>query len=154
MLNTPEKWMNEALNEAKKADNINEVPIGAVIVKDSKIIGRGHNTRESTQCATRHAEIIAIEDACKKLNSWRLWECELFVTIEPCLMCSGAIISSQIDKIFFGARDPKAGAVYSLYNTLSDNRLNHQVVVTEKILDRQSEDIIKTFFKKIRKLKK
>ena len=147
-------FMKEALKEAYYAKLIDEVPIGAVIVYDNKIIGRGHNLREHSQDATAHAEMLAINEACAFLNSWRLWDCQLFVTIEPCLMCSGAIINSQISNVYFGARNAKFGATRSLYQTLEDSRLNHQVQVQEGILADETSNIMKSFFKASRLKKK
>lgn len=147
-------YMNEAIKEAQFAKMIDEVPIGAVVVHDGKIIGRGHNLREHSQDSTTHAEVLAITEACAYLKSWRLWDCQLFVTIEPCLMCSGTIINSQLPQVFFGARDPKAGAVRSLYTVLEDTRLNHQVAVHEGIEADRASMLMKTFFKEIRKRRK
>lgn len=141
-------FMRAALVEAQKAFIIGEVPIGAVIVYDGKIIGRGHNLREHLNDGIAHAEIMAIQEACGALNSWRLIDCDIYVTIEPCLMCSGAIINSRIRSVYFGSRDPKAGAVESLYQVLGDSRLNHQVNVTEGILSDQCSQIMKDFFLK------
>ncbi|AEV94797.1 nucleoside deaminase [Pediococcus claussenii] len=147
-------YMLEALEEANNARLIDEVPIGAVVVKNGEIIGRGHNLREHGQDATMHAEVLAIIEACEYLHSWRLWDCQLFVTIEPCLMCSGTIINAQIPSVYFGARDPKAGAVRSLYHVLEDDRLNHQVTVEEGILAEKSANLMKQFFKEIREKRK
>ncbi|MFD1123996.1 tRNA adenosine(34) deaminase TadA [Lentilactobacillus raoultii] len=152
--NRDEKFMTAALDEAKKAYLIGEVPIGAVIVKDNQIIGRGHNLREHLHDGVAHAEILAIEEACRYLRSWRLIDCELYVTIEPCLMCSGAIINSRISRVVYGARDPKAGAARSLYQVLEDSRLNHRVTVSEGILQTACSQIMKKFFKAARKRKK
>ena len=147
-------YMKEALVEANYAWMIDEVPIGAVVVHDGQIIGRGHNLRGHGQDSTMHAEVLAITEACEYLHSWRLWDCQLFVTIEPCLMCSGAIINSQLPEVYFGARDPKAGAVRSLYTVLEDDRLNHRVNVTEGVLQEESSTIMKEFFKTIREKRK
>lgn len=143
-------FMRAALQEAAKAFLIDEVPIGAVVVKNGNIIGRGHNVREFLNDSIGHAEIMAIQEACNNLQSWRLIDCQLYVTIEPCLMCSGAIINSRIQKVIFGARDPKAGAVRSLYQVLEDPRLNHQVVVEEGLMAEQASHIMKLFFKQAR----
>lgn len=147
-------YMKAALNEALQAYMIGEVPIGAVVVKDGQIIGRGHNLREHLNDGVAHAEIMAIEEACRTLRSWRLIDCELYVTIEPCLMCAGAIINSRIKRVIFGARDQKAGAVASLYEVMADARLNHQVTVTEGVLQTACSQIMKTFFRAARKRKK
>ncbi|MDH5104939.1 MAG: tRNA adenosine(34) deaminase TadA [Lentilactobacillus diolivorans] len=148
------QFMRAALTEAQKAFLIGEVPIGAVVVKDNRIIGRGHNLREHLNDGVAHAEIMAIEEACAYLQSWRLIDCDLYVTIEPCLMCSGAIINSRINHVIFGSRDEKAGAVRSLYQVLEDSRLNHQVTVSEGILADQCSQIMKDFFKAARKKKR
>ncbi|WP_434520314.1 tRNA adenosine(34) deaminase TadA [Pediococcus sp. M21F004] len=151
-------FMSLALEEARKAKFMGEVPIGAIIVHKNQIVGRGHNLREQNQDATAHAEVVAIQDACRTLKSWRLWDCQLFVTVEPCMMCSGAIINSQLPEIYFGTRDPKAGTVQSLYQLLNDQRLNHQVRVYEGLFQRESSQIMQDFFREIRlrrkKLKK
>lgn len=149
-----EMFMNAALVEAQKAYLIGEVPIGAVIVKDNQIIGRGHNLREHLNDGIAHAEVMAIEEACRYLESWRLIDCELYVTIEPCLMCAGAIVNSRIDRVVFGARDSKAGAVRSLYQALEDSRLNHQVAVFEGVRQSACSQIMKDFFKAARKRKR
>ena len=122
---TPEFYMSKALKEAFKASQIDEVPIGCVIVKDNKIIARGHNKREIKNDVTSHAEMEAIRKANKKLNSWRLVDCDLYVTIEPCIMCMGAIYQSHIRKIYYGAPDPKGGAVNSSINFKEIKNLNH-----------------------------
>jgi tRNA(adenine34) deaminase len=146
--------MREALLEAHKSALIGEVPIGAVIVHEGKIVGRGHNLREHSQLAADHAEMMAITEANQRLHSWRLVDCTLYVTLEPCMMCSGAIINSRIDRVVFGARDPKAGAVTTLYSVLGDSRLNHQVTVKEGVLASQAGAVLKTFFKAARKRNK
>lgn len=147
-------YMEEALFEAEQAAVIGEVPIGAVIVHSGQIIGRGHNLREHGHDATLHAEIRAIEEACATLQSWRLNDCQLYVTIEPCLMCSGAIINARIPEVFYGARDPKAGAVDSLYATLTDSRLNHTVAVHEGLLAKDAGERMVAFFKAARRRQK
>jgi tRNA(adenine34) deaminase len=146
-----EKFMKEALKEAKKAYEKDEVPIGAVIVKDNKIISRVHNLRETKRQACAHAEILAIEKACKKLGAWRLEGCDLYVTLEPCAMCAGAIINSRIKNLYIGAMDEKGGAVGSKFNLLKDIKLNHKVAVTSGILKDECSNILKEFFKKLRK---
>ena len=145
-----EKFMREALKEARKAYDLDEVPIGAVIVKDGEIIARGHNLREKKQNPILHAEIIAIDNAAKKVKSWRLTGCQIYVTIEPCPMCAGAMIQGRLDQVIFGARDPKAGCVGSLYNLVGDQRFNHRLEVTEGILEEECRQIIKDFFRKKR----
>src|SRR5690606_16019307 len=121
------KWMQEAILEAQKAEAIGEVPIGAVIVKDGQIVGRGHNLRETTQDPTAHAEMIAIREASETLQAWRLLHCTLYVTLEPCPMCAGAIVQARIPRVVFGAPDPKAGCAGTLMNLLQESRFNHQV---------------------------
>ena len=144
-------YMKEALIEARKAERIDEVPIGAVIVKDGVIIGRGYNLKESLNDPTMHAEIIAIRNACKKIDSWRLTGCDMYVTIEPCVMCAGAIYQARINNLFIGSPDEKAGGVVSLYNILFDERLNHQVNVYVGIMKEECSKIIKLFFERLRK---
>ncbi|KOY71508.1 tRNA adenosine(34) deaminase TadA [Apilactobacillus kunkeei] len=151
---TNEYYMKEALFEAKKAYMINEVPIGAIIVKDGQIIGRGHNLRELSNNALDHAEVVAIDEACRRLHSWRLEDCDLYVTIEPCLMCAGAIINSRIKNVYYGANDIKAGAAESLYHVLEDSRLNHQVNVFGGLMADEAKHLMKSFFKAARKRSK
>jgi tRNA(adenine34) deaminase len=145
-----EKWMRHALAEAGLALNKKEVPIGAVVVYKDKIIGRGHNQVERLNDPTAHAEIIAIGAASSYLNSWRLSGASLYVTIEPCAMCAGAIVLSRLDRLVFGAKDPKAGACGSLYNIVQDIRLNHQVQIIPYILEQECSRILESFFEKIR----
>ena len=144
-----EYFMKEALKEAKKAYEKEEVPVGAVIVKNGKIIARAHNLREIKNTATAHAEILAINKASKKLNSWRLIDCEMYVTLEPCTMCMGAIISSRIKKLYIGTLDPKTGACGSFID-LQEYKFNHIVEIETGILKKDCEYIIKDFFKKLR----
>lgn len=145
-----EKFMNEALKEAKKAYLINEVPVGCVIVFDDKIIARAHNKREINGSTLAHAEILAITKANKKLSSWRLEDCDLYVTLEPCLMCMGAIIQARMKNVYFGANDPKSGALGGSFNVL-ENNFNHQLEVNKGILKEESKELLKEFFKKLRK---
>ncbi|HPS31396.1 MAG TPA: tRNA adenosine(34) deaminase TadA [bacterium] len=147
-------YMEEALKLAGLARELEEVPVGAVVVLDNQIIGKGYNRRESTNSPLSHAEIEAIVEASACLGSWRLEECELYVTLEPCIMCCGAIIQSRIKKLIYGARDPKAGAVRSLYNLLEDSRLNHQVEIVEGVLVDECSSILTGFFKEIRERQK
>lgn len=149
-----EKFMKEALKEAKKAYDKLEVPVGAVIVKDEKIIARAHNLKETKTDTTKHAEILAIQKASKKLRSWRLLDCEMYVTLEPCSMCAGAIINSRIKKIYIGATDEKTGAAGSVLNLFEDYTFNHKVEVENNVLKDDCEKILKDFFKELRKLKK
>lgn len=137
-----EKYMIEALKDANKAFSINEVPIGCVIVKDNKIISRGYNKKESTNLATSHAEIIAINKACKKLNNWRLLDCTLYVTVEPCLMCCGAIIQSRIKKVVYGTSNENYGAVELLEK--------NNIEVEKNVLQNECSLVLQEFFKKRR----
>jgi len=150
MQSEDEKWMRYALAEAQLALKKNEVPIGAVVVNEDRIIGRGHNQVESLNDPTAHAEIIAIGAACNFLSSWRLSGSSIYVTIEPCAMCAGAIVLSRLDRLIFGAEDPKAGACGSLYNVVQDIRLNHQVQIVPYILEQECRQILEAFFEKIR----
>lgn len=152
-MNINEKYMKEALKEAKKALDKEEVPVGAIIVKDGKIIARAHNQKETKKIATKHAEILAINKACKKLNSWRLLDCEMYVTLEPCSMCAGALINSRIKKIYIGTDDLKTGACGSVLNLL-DYKFNHKVEVEKYILKEECEKILKEFFIFLRKRNK
>jgi len=149
-----EKFMKEALKEAKKAYAKLEIPVGAVIVKDGKIIARAHNQKETKFDTTKHAEILAIQKASKKLEAWRLLDCEMYVTLEPCSMCAGAIINSRIKKVYIGTSDEKTGAVGSVLNLLEDYTFNHKVEFEKGILKEQCEQILKDFFKDLRKIKK
>lgn len=149
-----EKYMKEALKEAQKAYKKLEVPVGAIIVKDGKIIARGHNQKETKFDTTKHAEIIAIQKASKKLNSWRLLDCEMYVTLEPCSMCAGALINSRIKKVYIGANDEKTGAIGSVFNLLEDYTFNHKVEFEKGILKEQAEQILKQFFMDLRKVKR
>ena len=139
--------MKEALKEARKAELIDEVPIGCVIVKDDKIIARGHNQRETNQSPIGHAEIIAINKASKKLKSWRLERCDIYVTLEPCIMCSGAIIQSRISKVYYGASDSKGGALGSSINVLEASNINHHPEVISGVLQEECSKIITNYFK-------
>lgn len=149
-----EYWMQFALREAEKAWNEDEVPIGAVIVYKNKIIGRGYNRIESLQDPTAHAEIQAITAASEFLQSRRLLETTIYVTLEPCLMCAGAIGLARIPKLVFASRDPKSGACVSLYQTLNDDRLNHQAEVVEGVLNDPASQMLSEFFRQLRKKKK
>ena len=153
MEKTKEYIMKEALKEAEKAYSKLEVPVGAVIVKDGKIIARAHNQKESKTDTTKHAEILAIQKASKKLKSWRLIDCEMYVTLEPCTMCAGAIIHSRIKKVYIGAMDEKTGAVGSVLNLFEDYKFNHKTEVEKGILKEDCESLLKQFFKELRKLK-
>lgn len=149
-----EKYMQEAIIEAKKAEQLEEVPIGAIIVLNGEIIARAHNLRESNQNAIAHAELLAIDQACKKLGTWRLEEAVLYVTLEPCPMCSGSIILSRIKKVVYGAKDPKGGCAGTLMNLLQDERFNHQSEVVPGILEKECGDLLSNFFRGLRQRKK
>ena len=148
------KFMKEALKEAQKAYDKLEVPVGAIIVKDGKVIARAHNLKETKFDTTKHAEILAIQKASKKLKSWRLIDCEMYITLEPCSMCAGAIINSRIKKIYIGALDEKTGACGSVLNLLEDYTFNHKVEVEKGVMKEECEGILKKFFKELRKMKK
>ena len=154
MDNRNEKFMQEALKEAKKAYNKLEVPVGAVIVKDGKVIARAHNLKETKLDTTKHAEILAIQKVSKKLESWRLLDCEMYVTLEPCSMCAGAIINSRMKKIYIGTLDEKTGAAGSVLNLFEDYKFNHEVEVEKGIMKEQCESMLKDFFKNLRRMKK
>lgn len=142
-----ETYMKEALLEARKAYELGEVPIGCVIVKDGIIIGRGYNQKETTQDPTSHAEMVAIRNASKHLQAWRLTDAEVYVTIEPCVMCMGALIQSRVSKLIYGARDPKFGGARSLYELSEDTRHNHRFEVIEGVLEEECASIMKEFFR-------
>lgn len=141
------KFMLEALKEAEKSANFDEVPVGAVIVKDGKIIARGHNLRERNNDPTAHAEIVAIRKACKKLKSWRLEGCTIYVTIEPCSMCAGTLLWTRIKRIVYGASDPKGGALGSSYNLFEVKNINHKVEITRGVLENKCSELMTSFFR-------
>lgn len=145
------KYMNIALKEAQKAKELDEVPIGAVIVLNGKVIAKAHNLREKNQSATAHAEVLAINKACKKLKSWRLNGCILYVTLEPCTMCVGASILSRLDGIVYGAKDPKGGSLGSLYDISLIKGFNHYPWIVSGVCEEESSFILKEFFKNKRK---
>lgn len=149
-----EYYMKQALKEAEKAYKKLEVPVGAIIVKNGKIIARAHNQKETKTDTTKHAEILAIQKASKKLKAWRLLDCEMYITLEPCSMCAGAIINSRIKKIYIGALDEKTGAAGSILNLFEDYPFNHKVEVEKGIMREECEQILKQFFKELRKNKK
>lgn len=153
-MNQTERFMNEALKEAKKAYKKLEIPVGAVIVKDGEIIARAHNLKEEKNDATKHAEILTIQKASKKLETWRLNDCEMYVTLEPCSMCAGAMIQARLKKVYIGTMDEKTGACGSVLNLPKDYKFNHSVEIEYGILQPECEKILKDFFKELRKLKK
>ena len=147
---TDEEYMLIALNEAKKAKKTRDVPVGAIIVKDGKILAKGHNEREKYNDATAHAEVVAIRRANKKLKSWYLDGCTLYVTMEPCVMCSGAIINARIERVVFGASDYRFGCCGTLYNLPTDTRFNHRAEVEGGVLQKECADLLIDFFKQLR----
>ena len=144
------KFMKEALKEANKAYELEEIPVGAVIVKDGKIIAKAHNLKEIKKDTTNHAEILAIKKASKKLKSWRLTGCTMYVTLEPCTMCAGALIQSRIDKVVIGAMDEKTGACGSVLNILKDYKFNHTVEIEYGVMETECKETLKKFFKELR----
>lgn len=153
-MTTDENYMKLALEEAKKAERIGEVPIGAIVVKDGEVIARAHNLRETVQQPTAHAENIAIEKAAEALGSWRLEDCTLYVTLEPCVMCSGAIVMSRIPRVVYGASDPKGGCSGSLMDLLQEPRFNHRAEVVSGVMEDECSQLLKDFFKQLRDKKK
>lgn len=148
------KFMKEALKEASKSYQKEEIPVGAVIVKDNKIIAKAHNLKETKHDCTNHAEILAIKKACKKLNSWRLTGCTMYVTLEPCSMCTGALILSRIDKVVIGTMDEKTGACGSVLNLSKDYKFNHVLDIETGILENECKTMIQQFFKELRNKKR
>lgn len=149
-----EEFMKIALTEAKKAFNKEEVPVGAVIVQNGKVIAKAHNLKETKNDTTCHAEILAIQKASKKLKKWRLTDCEMYVTLEPCSMCAGALINCRLKKLYIGTMDTKTGACGSVLNLLRDYKFNHIVEIETGILRQDCEKILKDFFKFLRKRRK
>ena len=152
--NLQEKFMKLALKEAKKAYDKEEIPVGAIIVKDNEVIAKAHNLKELKNDTTKHAEILAIQKASKKIKSWRLENCEMYVTLEPCSMCAGALIQARVKKVYIGTMDYKTGACGSVLNLLKDYKFNHNVDVEIGVLQEECEKILKDFFKQLRKSKK
>ena len=148
-----EKYMKAAIREAKKAAAINEVPIGCIIVHQDKVIARGYNRRIVDKNVLSHAEIIAIRKACKKMGDWRLEDCTMYVTLEPCPMCAGAIVQARIPKVIMGCRNPKAGCAGSVLDILHQSGLNHQVETETGILEEECSKLLKNFFKTLRQTK-
>ncbi len=147
---THEHFMRLALNQAKIALAYGDAPIGAIVVKDNTVIGRGRNQREENHDPSGHAEILALKDAAAQINNWRLDGCTLYCTLEPCIMCAGAIVQARVAHLYYGASDPKAGGVESLYTLLEDKRQNHQVAVHPGLLEWQCKQLLNIFFKEIR----
>jgi tRNA(adenine34) deaminase len=147
-------WMQTALREAEKAFEKDEVPVGAVVVQGDRLVGKGYNQIETLQDPTAHAEMIALTAAANTLQSWRLENCAIYVTLEPCAMCAGALVLARIKSLIFAADDPKAGACGSLRNLLQDQRLNHQVEIVSGVLQEKSALLLKAFFDNVRKTKR
>lgn len=145
-----EYWMRAAIAEARKAEELGEVPIGAVIVHKDEIIGRGYNLRETTFDATAHAEMVAIREASRHLGAWRLLDCSLYVTLEPCPMCAGAIVQSRVPQLIYGTLDPKAGCAGTLMNLLQESRFNHRTDIIEGILQEECAALLTQFFRRLR----
>src|SRR5690625_223691 len=153
-MNNDEQYMQLAIEEAKKAQAIGEVPFGAIIVYENEVIASGYNIRETSQKTLSHAELIAIQQANERIGSWRLEDCVLYVTLEPCPMCAGAIVQSRIKRVVYGAADPKAGCAGTLMNLLTEDRFNHQVDVTKGILELRCSSMLSNFFQRLRERKK
>jgi tRNA(adenine34) deaminase len=147
------QFMKEAITLAKQAEQLDEVPIGAVVVRDGKVIGCGYNRREIDKNPLGHAEIMAIAEASRYMGGWRLEGCQLYVTLEPCPMCAGAIVQSRIEQLIYGTEDPKSGYAGSLYNTLQDPRLNHQTEIVTGIYKEECQALLKDFFRRLREKK-
>jgi tRNA(adenine34) deaminase len=145
-----ERWMQEAINQARIAESLGEVPIGAVIVRDGSIVGAGYNLRERDRDPTAHAELIAIRQASEALQAWRLLGCTLYVTLEPCPMCAGAILQSRVERVVYGASDPKAGCVGTLMDLLQDSRFNHVSPWTSGVLHKECSSLLTDFFRRLR----
>ena len=145
--------MKKAYEEALKAFKEDEVPVGCVIVSDGKIIAKAHNKKEKKNCAIHHAEIECIMKACKKLNNWNLYNCDMYVTLEPCMMCTGAIVQSRINHVYYGCKDPKGGSLESNINLLEVKNINHYPSITSSIMSKECSELLKDFFKNKRKSK-
>ena len=152
--NQHEKYMKKAIEQAKKAGAAGEVPIGCVIVKDGKILARGYNKRNTQGSTLAHAELLAIGKASKKIGDWRLEECTMYITLEPCPMCAGAIVQARIPKVVIGAMNPKAGCAGSIFNLLEEKRLNHQAEVVRGVMEGECSALLKDFFRTLREKKK
>lgn len=147
------KFMKEAINEALKAYELKEIPIGAVIVRNGEIVGRGYNLKETLKDATLHAEISAIKDACKNLGGWRLPGCTMYVTLEPCAMCAGALVNARVERLVIGTKDYKTGACGSVLNIVQMEKLNHQISVEFGVLEDECTNMLKEFFIELRQFK-
>ena len=149
-----EKFMKEAIKQAKKAEAIGDVPIGCVIVHDGKIIARGYNKRNKDKTVLAHAELLAMKKACKKFGDWRLEDCTMYITLEPCQMCAGAIVQARIDKVVIGSMNPKAGCAGSVLNLLEMDGFNHKVEVIRGVLQEECSEMLSAFFRKLREIQK
>ena len=149
-----EKFMKEAIRQAKKADAIGDVPIGCVIVSDGRIIARGYNKRNRNKTVLAHAELLAMSKACRKAGDWRLEDCTMYITLEPCQMCAGAIVQARIPRVVIGSMNPKAGCGGSILNLLQMKEFNHQVEVTRGVLEEECSEMLSAFFRKLRQKKK
>ena len=150
MVADDEVWMRQALDLASAAVPLGEVPVGAVVVHDGEVVGRAHNERETLQDPTAHAEVLALREAAERLGSWRLVDCTLVVTLEPCPMCVGAAVNARVRRLIYGCADPKAGAVDSLYRIADDSRLNHRIEVTSGVLADEAAALLRSFFARLR----
>ncbi|WP_243293080.1 tRNA adenosine(34) deaminase TadA [Bacillus sp. FJAT-47783] len=153
-MNKDDYYMGLAIEEAKRAEAIGEVPIGAILVMDDEVVARAHNLRETSQRSVAHAEVLVIDKACQKLGTWRLEKSTLYVTLEPCPMCAGAIVLSRVDRVVYGATDPKAGCAGTLMNLLSEERFNHQAEVVSGVRQEECSHLLSSFFKQLREKKK
>lgn len=149
-----EKFMKEAIRQAKKAEAIGDVPIGCVIVSEGRIIARGYNKRNKNKTVLAHAELLAMSNACKKTGDWRLEDCTMYITLEPCQMCAGAIVQARIPRVVIGSMNPKAGCGGSVLNLLQMKEFNHQVEVTRGVLEEECSEMLSAFFRKLRQKKK
>lgn len=154
MLNMDQRYMKEAMKQAKKADKINEVPIGCVIVYEDRIIARAYNRRNTDKNTLAHAELLAIKKASKVLGDWRLEDCTMYITLEPCQMCAGAIVQARIKRVVVGSMNPKAGCAGSVLNLLQMNQFNHQVELETGVMEEECSRMLKEFFKRLREEKK
>ena len=150
MVERADEFMRLALVEARRAADEGEIPVGAVAVKDGRVVGAGYNRREGARDPTAHAELLAVQAAARELGAWRLSGVTVFVTLEPCAMCAGALVLARVERLVFGARDPKAGAVVSLMNLAQDPRLNHRIEVVEGVLAEECGELLKSFFRRLR----
>ena len=153
-MDTQEKYMQQAIKLAKKAEELDEVPIGCVIEYQGKIIGRGYNRRTTDKNTLAHAEITAIRKACKKMGDWRLEDCTMYVTLEPCQMCAGAIVQARVKKVVIGCMNPKAGCAGSVLNILQIDKFNHQVEIEQGVLEKECSAMLTNFFKRLRSSRK